>query len=53
MDKTRLRNLFIGTILIIIIIFSLVLVIFNTIEGMTSYKLPVNSNMIQGFQSNF
>ncbi len=40
MDQTKLRNIFIMTILIIIIIFSLVLFTFNTIEGMT---IPTNS----------
>ncbi len=42
MKQDQLRNLFIMTILIIIILFSIVLFIFNTIEGMTSP--PFNSN---------
>jgi len=33
MDKTRLRRFFIMTILIIIIIFSITLYVFNTIES--------------------
>jgi hypothetical protein len=51
MDKPKLRNLFIMTILIIIIIFSLVLVMFNTIEGMAPYQFPYN-HLIQGIQLN-
>lgn len=50
MNKNKLRNLFILTILIIIILFSLVLVIFNTVEGMIPYQhnyLIQNNNLIQ------
>ncbi len=41
MDKPQLRNMFIITILIIIILFSIVLFIFNSIEGMTN--IPYSS----------
>jgi hypothetical protein len=40
MNQQSLKNMFIMTILIIVIIFSLVLVAFNTIEGMTMPFTP-------------
>ncbi len=36
MTNPNIRNMFIITILIIILLFSIVLFIFNTIEGMTN-----------------
>ncbi len=40
MDRIKLRNMFIITILIIILLFSLILFTFNTIEGMS---IPMNT----------
>jgi len=48
MDKSKLRNLFFITVLIIIILFSFVLFIFNTVEGMVPYNYIINDSLIQG-----
>jgi uncharacterized protein YebE (UPF0316 family) len=45
MNQEKLKMLFIFTIIIIILIFSVVLSVFNNIEGMVPYAMNYNNRL--------